>query len=169
MDSRRTPGVTWTHSCLGGETMKPIALLRAASLFATGTLLFTASNLFAQDTSRVVLKGHDPVAYFTEGRATKGDPKISVDWDGGRYHFATARHREMFSGDPERYAPQFGGYCTGSMSAGKQLEADPEAWVIVDGRLYMFGAMKFKELALNDRAYVPSKIPGATRNWKEKK
>jgi hypothetical protein len=118
---------------------------------------------------RVVLKGYDPVAYFTEGKPTKGDPSLSVDWDDGRYYFASARHRAMFKSDPERYAPQFGGYCTGSMARGVAKEGHPEAWVIRDGRLYVFGETKWKEVAEKEPGYVPSKIPGAAKNWDEKR
>ena len=118
---------------------------------------------------RVVLKGHDPVAYFTDGKPVKGDPRFSYDWDEGRYHFASGKHRDMFTSDPERYAPQFGGYCTGSMSRGVRHEGDPDAWIIRDGRLYVFGAVQFKEIAEKDPAYVPSKVAGATKNWRERK
>ena len=118
---------------------------------------------------RVVLKGHDPVAYFTDGKPVKGDPRFSYDWDEGRYHFASGKHRDMFVSDPERYAPQFGGYCTGSMSRGARHEGDPDAWIIRDGRLYVFGAVKYKEIAEKDPAYVPSKVAGATKNWRERK
>ncbi len=119
--------------------------------------------------TRVVLKGHDPVAYFTAGKPVKGDPRFSYDWDEGRYHFASGKHRKMFASDPERYAPQFGGYCTGSMSRGVRHEGDPDAWIISDGRLYVFGAVKFKEIAEKDPAYVPSKVAGATKNWRDRK
>jgi YHS domain-containing protein len=118
---------------------------------------------------RVALKGHDPVAYFTEGKPVKGDPKFSYDWDDGRYQFVSARNREMFAASPERYAPQFGGYCTGSMSRGVRAEADPAAWIIVDGRLYVFGQMKFKELAAADPQYLAERVPKADKNWREKK
>lgn len=118
---------------------------------------------------RVVLKGHDPVAYFTDSKPVKGNPNISYDWDEGRYHFASGKHRDMFAADPERYAPQFGGYCTGSMSRGVRNEGDPEAWVIREGRLYVFGATKFKEIAEKDPTYIPSRLAGATKNWRERK
>ena len=144
---------------------------RALFVAAFGALLFLVSSItWAQgSTLRVVLKGHDPVAYFTEGKPVKGDPKLSYDWDDGRYYFASAKHRDMFAADPERYAPQFGGYCTGSMARGVTNEGDPDGWVISDGKLYVFGAAKFKEVAEKDPAYLPARIPTAAKNWKEKK
>lgn len=89
---------------------------------------------------RVALKGYDAVAYFTLGRPEKGDPNISFDWDGGRYHFISQHHRDQFVADPERYAPQFGAHCTASLSRGEKVEADPEQWLISDGRLYLFAS-----------------------------
>jgi YHS domain-containing protein len=133
--------------------------------------LFLSATALSQESAapRVVLKGHDPVAYFTESKPVKGDPKYRYDWDEGRYYFANERHRDMFAGDPERYAPRFGGYCTGSMARNVSNEGDPEAWVIQDGRLYVFGEPKWKALAEKDPGYIPSKIPSASKNWQEKK
>ena len=139
----------------------------ASALFTIALAAFAAGAV-AQD-ARVVLQGHDPVAYFTVGKPTKGDPRFSYDWDEGRYHFASAKHRDMFAAAPEKYAPQFGGYCTGSMARNVRNEADPEGWVIRDGKLYVFGAAKWKDVAEKDPAYLPSRLPDAAKNWKEKK
>jgi len=153
-------------------TLKPLRAAFAAGAFAFAT---AAAPAVAQQL-RVVLKGHDPVAYFTDGKPVKGDPKISYEWDEGRYHFATAKHRDMFAGDPDRYAPQYGGYCTGSMSRGVMTnEGHPEAWVISGGRLYVFGAKdsevaaKTRETALSDPDYLKVRIPKAEKNWRERK
>lgn len=129
---------------------------------------------FAQE-PRVVLQGHDPVAYFTEGRPMKGSSQLSYDWDGARYYFANARNRDLFAANPDRYAPQFGGYCTGSMARGVRAEGHAEAWAIVDGKLYVTGgkdavaAAKQREIMLNDREYLALRIPKAEQNWREKK
>jgi hypothetical protein len=58
----------------------------------------------------VAIKGYDTVAYFTDGRAVKGNPEVETLWQDARWHFASAEHRDMFKADPERYAPQYGGY-----------------------------------------------------------
>ena len=139
--------------------------LAALALLAT---LASATAAFAQ-APRVVLKGYDPVAYFTEGKPVKGDSRFSHDWDDGRYHFASATHRDMFAANPDRFAPQFGGYCTGSMSRNVLNEADPEAFVIRDGKLFVFGATKFKAMAEQDPAYLTSKLPAAGTNWQQRK
>jgi hypothetical protein len=130
-------------------------------------LTFGAATAAFADNVRVVLKGYDPVAYFTEGKPVKGDPKLAYDWDDGRYYFANARHRDLFKGDPDKYAPQFGGYCTGSMSRGVRNEGDPEGWIINDGKLYVLGnGAKGRETMLADPQYLPTRIPKAQNNWK---
>jgi YHS domain-containing protein len=138
-------------------------------LFVLAVALFASVSVWAQDPVRVVLRGHDPVAYFTDGKPVVGDPQFRYDWDEGRYYFASAQHRDMFKADPERYAPQFGGYCTGSMAGGNTREGNPDAWVIRDGKLFVFGATKWSEVAQKDPAYLPAKVPAAAKNWTEKK
>jgi len=138
--------------------------------FASVAFLLAPTS-FAQTTvsPRVVLKGHDPVAYFTDGRPVKGSPQISHDFDGERYLFASAANRDRFAANPERYAPQFAGYCTGSMARGLRNEADPEAWIIADGRLYVFGQVKFMELAKQDPRWLADRISLAGDNFRAKK
>ena len=89
----------------------------------------------------VAIKGYDTVAYFTENRPMKGTPEFVHSWRDVEWYFANAKHRSLFADDPERYAPQFGGFCALGVSKGKVVAADPEAWTIVDGKLYI----KFSE------------------------
>jgi YHS domain-containing protein len=85
------------------------------------------------------IMGYDPVAYFTEGRAVKGSPEFSHEWLGETWHFASAEHRDAFAADPIRYAPQYGGYCALGVAYDEaSANLDPEAWRIVDGKLYLF-------------------------------
>jgi YHS domain-containing protein len=144
-------------------------LALTVALWFAISLAATATTGFAQNAVRLVLKGHDPVAYFTEGKAVKGSPEFSHDWDGGRYHFASATHRDMFAADPERYAPQFGGYCTGAMSNNVRNEGDPEGWVIQDGKLYVFGMARFKPIAEADPKFIESRAERAARHWREQR
>lgn len=141
-----------------------IRLRTIVGIFALATCL----NSFAENT-RVVLKGYDPVAYFTEGKPVKGDARYTFDWDEGRYHFASAKHRDMFAGDPDKYAPQFGGYCTGSMARGVRNEGDPNAWVVRDGRLYVFGNTAVYDTMSKDADYLEKRLPKAAKNWKAAK
>ena len=80
-----------------------------------GSLLFFAFSAGAvervnKDTFGVAIKGYDPVAYFTEGRAVKGSSQYTVSWNEASWYFSTAAHRDKFAAEPDRYAPQYGGY-----------------------------------------------------------
>jgi YHS domain-containing protein len=88
--------------------------------------------------ARVALKGYDPISYFTDGKPEKGSSEFTFAFDDTTYWFKSAEHRDKFAADPERYAPQFDGYCTIQLSRGSKVEADPEAWTITDGKLYVF-------------------------------
>jgi hypothetical protein len=85
----------------------------------------------------VAVKGYDTVAYFTEGRARKGDSQFEAVWQDAHWLFANAEHRDLFKAHPELYAPQYGGFCASYMAEGGIAEVDPEAWIIVDGKLYL--------------------------------
>jgi len=108
------------------------------------------------------LKGYDPVAYFEQGRPVQGSPQFSHRWMEATWWFATAEHRDLFTKDPQKYAPQFGGYCAYALSEGYTANIDPEAWKIVDGKLYLNysrGVQKKWEEDLQRR------IQAAEKNW----
>ncbi len=124
----------------------------------------STNKQIATDEKGIAIKGYDAVAYFTEGRATKGNPEFAYSWRDTQWYFANARHREMFAADPEQYAPQFGGHCANGLSVGKVVVADPEQWTIVDGKLYM----KFNRSARDRwRQDKDTKIIKAEKNWAE--
>ena len=100
------------------------------------------------------LKGHDPVAYFVEGRPVKGVASIAYDFDDSHYHFSNPKHRQLFAADPDRYAPQFAGLCTVGLSKGMRAQADPTVWKIVDGKLYVFSSVQAREQADKDPALL---------------
>ena len=87
----------------------------------------------------LAIKGYDPVAYFTDGKPTHGLPEIEYEWDEQRYRFASEAHRELFRADPVHYAPQFGNFCAMALAMGEVVVANPEYWLISDGKLYVFG------------------------------
>jgi hypothetical protein len=88
----------------------------------------------------VAIKGYDPVAYFTVGQPTIGDEKISYEWLGAEWHFATTDNRDRFMADPIKYAPQYGGHCADGLAyvaTAVTVNIDPTAWRIIDGKLYL--------------------------------
>ena len=87
----------------------------------------------------LALKGYDPVAYFTERRPMVGNPQHQHEWDGATYRFASVKHLELFKADPDRYLPQYRNWCAASVARGEKVHGNPEWWLVVDGRLYLFG------------------------------
>ena len=131
--------------------------------------LIAAPALLAAETDpatgkRVSLQGYDPVSYFTNSHPEKGSPQFSAAFDGASYWFKSAEHRAMFVADPDRYAPQFGGFCAIRLSRGEKYEADPQAWVIADGKLYVFGG---KEGVPIFRRQAASIVKDAAEHWPE--
>lgn len=97
----------------------------------------TKSRVNASWFGNVAIKGYDPVACFTDGRPVPGVPEFHATRGGATRRFATAVHRDLFVADPERYAPQYGGYCACAVAQGTTADIDPAAWTIVDGKLYL--------------------------------
>jgi hypothetical protein len=87
----------------------------------------------------LAIKGYDPVAYFTDGKPVPGRAEFEFEWDDRRWRFASAEHRDLFKASPVRYAPQFGNYCAMALALNQVVVADPENWLISDGKLYVFG------------------------------
>ena len=87
----------------------------------------------------VAIQGYDPVAYFTRGEAIKGTADHRHKWLGAYWWFDSEEHRQMFAANPQRYAPQYGGHCATGLAVhgGRTKDIDPEAWVIVDDKLYL--------------------------------
>jgi len=110
-----------------------LVALAAAVAFAMNTPAAIAEDV------PLAIKGYDPVAYFTLGKPTKGAPEFAYDWDDHRYLFMSAEHRDRFKADPVRYAPQFGNYCAMALAKGEIVVANPENWLVSDGKLYVFG------------------------------
>jgi hypothetical protein len=110
--------------------------LLAATLAGCGTPSATVRTGDGRD---VMLLGHDPVAYFTQGRPMRGDRTLSRTVDGRTYWFATEAHRAAFDAEPARYEPQYGGFCSSGAAFAIKLGSDPTAWEIRGGRLFIFG------------------------------
>lgn len=83
------------------------------------------------------IRGYDPVAYFTERKPVKGQDSIQVNWNGAIWHFATPENRDKFKNAPERYAPQYGGYCAYGWAKGYAVKTEADAWSIENGKLYL--------------------------------
>jgi YHS domain-containing protein len=89
------------------------------------------------DEEGVAIHGYDPVAYFTQATPVKGQAQYAYNWSGATWWFADDSNRQAFIANPQRYAPQFGGFCAYAASYGQFADIDPQAWSIVNDRLYL--------------------------------
>lgn len=85
----------------------------------------------------LALKGYDPVAYFLADRPVPGNSRYELRHEGAVYRFATAGNLALFRSDPERFTPEYGGYCSYGVRLGRKFDVDPHAWRIVEGRLFL--------------------------------
>lgn len=128
---------------------------------------------------RLMLEGHDAVAYFTDGAAVRGDPAISLSWAGVTWRFASTAHRDAFQQAPTQYAPQFGGFCSNGINYAIPWGGGggPDSWRIYRGKLYVFGGRSARDhfeidTELNlQRAhqYWDDEVRGANALWQRTK
>ena len=149
------------HSCLG-RRLAMAALAAAMFIFMFVGPAMAVDPVNASWLGGVAIKGTDAVAYFTKGRAVEGTATHQFKWKGATWRFASAGNRDLFAGDPQRYAPQFGGYCAWAVSRGYTADIDPEAWKIVDGKLYLNYSKSVQAQWLEDMA---GNIRKARENW----
>ncbi len=110
----------------------------------------------------VAIDGWDPVAYFTDGKPVEGSKEFVHEWNGATWRFASAAHRDLFAQAPEKYAPQYGGYCAWAVSQGYTADIDPQAWKIEDGRLFLNYSLDVQKKWATD---IPGNIAKADANW----
>ena len=119
-----------------------------------------ASVIYVEDA--VAIDGSDPVAYFDNAGPMAGDPSITTTWNGATWWFASTANRDAFVADPERWAPQYGGYCAYAMSRGYVAATVPEAWTIDNDRLYLNYSLNVRSRWDRDRA---QNIALGDENW----
>ncbi|WP_100657645.1 YHS domain-containing (seleno)protein [Alteromonas flava] len=100
--------------------------------------------------------GYDTVAYFTQDAAVKGSEDYTTAWRGADWYFSSQQHLDMFVADPEKYAPQYGGYCAYAMSDGRLVGIDEQAFTILDGKLYLnYSKSVMREWREDTATYIP--------------
>ncbi len=110
----------------------------------------------------IAIRGADPVAYFTDSDYVQGSSEFSHQWNGVTWQFASAENRDAFAADPDAYAPEYGGFCAWAVSQGYTADIDPEAWKIVDGKLYLNYNKSIQKKWSKD---IPGNIAKADQNW----
>ena len=118
-------------------------------------------EMFSRDSERVAIQGYDVLSYL-EKRAEKGRKEFSLEHGGVHWYFSNADHREQFRRDPERFLPQYGGFCAYSVSRGYPATADPRAFALEGGKLYLFFDKAVQTVWEQERS---SRISAADRNW----
>ena len=132
----------------------PFLFVLFAGFAAAGEPVFQRSG--------AAIHGYDPVAYFEAGEPVKGKSRHEVEWNGAKWRFASAANRDAFQADPERYAPQYGGYCAWAVSRGHTAPIDPKSWKVVDGKLYLNYSKSVQE---NWEKDIPGHIASADGHW----
>ena len=131
-----------------------------AALLLAGAALAEKPGIFADGAGAI--RGYDPVAYFTEGKPVKGKAEFTHQWKGATWRFASAANRDRFAAAPEKYAPQYGGYCAYGVASGYAVKTEPDAWSVVDGKLYLNYDRSVQASWVKD---IPGYIRKADANW----
>jgi YHS domain-containing protein len=132
------------------------AVVFAAPAFAASPEIYTGI------VRSVAVGGYDPVAYFTEKKAVRGSSRITFNWKGVTWRFASEKNRDLFKAKPEAYAPQYGGYCAYAVSQGYTAHGDPNAWTIVGGKLYLNYSTRVKNRWDKDQSNY---IAAGDKHW----
>lgn len=131
------------------------------------TSLLLASHCWADTiqytTENGAIDGYDPVAYFLDGRAKRGSADITFDWNDAKWRFTSPENRDLFAQNPEKYAPQYGGFCALGMAHGGDVPTDPTAWTIHEDKLYL---NMINEVSITWRYNPDRLIERADLKWK---
>jgi YHS domain-containing protein len=158
------------------QTLKSYALpaVLASVVLFTGCAAITAQNPggkltpvnahAVEGSSRVMLKGHDVVAYFTQGKHAMGSAQFASVYEGITFQFASAEHKALFDKEPAKYQPQYGGYCANGIVYGIPWGGDADSWRMIDGKLYIFGGAGSRDGFFLD---TPGNIKLADKYWAE--
>ena len=136
------------------------ALALAVALFFTAPA--SAKEAIYSNWLGQAIGGYDPVAYFTEGKPVEGSGDYTAKWKGADWRFASAANRDMFVAAPEKYAPQYGGYCAYAVAQNSTAKIDPTAWAIVNGKLYLNYSHDIQKTWIANRDAF---IVAADKNW----
>lgn len=136
----------------------------------TFLLILISATGFAQTSGEIfvtkdgAIRGYDAVAFFSENKPVKGQSNLSIEWKNATWYFATKQNLELFKADPEKYAPQYGGYCAFGMAEGHKAPTQTETWTIIDNKLYFnYNADVKKEWSKDTKAFIEK----ADVNWKQ--
>jgi hypothetical protein len=129
-------------------------------LFTGGSGMAIGKSL----TDDAAIKGYDTVAYFKAGKALKGSEPFTFQWHNMTWYFSTRENKDLFAASPEKYAPQYDGWCAWALTEARKAVTDPEVWKIVNGKLYLNCSKSAYEKWSRD---IPGNIIKADENWEK--
>lgn len=144
------------------KVIKSIFAALAVGMIAAPAAIADQDPVYTGRFSNVAVQGYDPVAYFTEGEATKGSSEYTTNYKGSEFRFSTQENLDSFLEMPSDYAPQYGGYCAWAVSQGYTAKGDARNWKIVDGKLYLNYNRKIQTRWEED---IDGFISAADSNW----
>jgi YHS domain-containing protein len=144
--------------------MKRFLIIAALAFITAVQAQAQQSEIFAPGGKAI--KGYDPVAFFKESKPVKGSDKFQYKWKDATWLFSTNENLEAFKTDPEKYAPQYGGYCAYGTSQGHKAPTQTDTWTVLNDKLYFNYNDKVKELWTKDQANL---IKVADEKWPEVK
>ena len=140
--------------------MKRVIIMVGAFLVLSLAAMAQKSEVFIKGDAAI--RGYDPVAYFKEGKPVMGSKQLSYQWKGANWYFANQENLNAFKASPEKYAPQYGGYCAYGLAEGHKAPTAPDAWTIVNGKLYLNYDKDVQSTWKKDQ---PKYIVTADKNW----
>jgi YHS domain-containing protein len=149
------PSQSATLARVGGED--PTIILAEAQV-KKGAVKFKRNV----DANGVILKGYDPVAYITQGKAVKGNPSFSSTYHGAIYHFASKADKADFDQSPGKFEPQYGAFCAGSLLRNQLHDVDPNVFYVYKGRLYLCRTAEMGKIFM---AHPDQNVQKANKNW----
>jgi YHS domain-containing protein len=149
--------------------MKYLVSVVIAAFFLTTEALAQADERQKQynvSDDHVAIQGYDPVAYFTENKAKEGSKTITANYQRVTYYFASEENKKLFSANPGKYEPEYGGWCAYAMGAkGEKVEVDPETFKMINGKLYLFYNKFFNNTLKSWNKDEPNLKKKADNNW----
>jgi YHS domain-containing protein len=157
--------------CLSGRygIFKGDLKMNRRTILSVAAVLLTASKVLAASTEiytgivdGVAAGGYDAVSYLQDGGPKMGDAANNLEWKGAKWLFSSAENLAAFKANPDKYAPQYGGYCAYAVSKGSTAKGDPTVFTVVDGKVYFNLSKSVQSLWQKD---VPGNIAAANTNW----
>lgn len=137
-------------------------ILTLFALLFISPLANAAKSEIYSSTFGGAISGYDPVAYFTEKKPVKGNSEYTLNYKGATWKFSSEKNRQAFKNSPQKYTPEYGGYCSYAVANGYTASTDPAAWTIHNGKLYLNYSTGVRAKWSKD---IPGNIRKANANW----